>query len=62
MPRATQCITDGLSGDFNFYKFDFRVVQQFNHKNETSTQIILEMDLLMAMSLLHIYTTHIQIM
>jgi len=30
-----------FNGDFNFSKLDFRIIQQFNHSNKGSTQIVL---------------------
>ena len=39
--QYTKSFTNIFKGDFNFSKFDFRVVQHFNYQNETSTQIIL---------------------
>jgi hypothetical protein len=40
--QYTQSFADVLKGNFNFSKFDFRVIQQFNYQNKTSTQIILK--------------------
>ncbi|WP_296314547.1 DUF5686 family protein [Winogradskyella sp. UBA3174] len=44
-PKFTIQFTQGfksvLGSDFNFSKLDFRTVQQFNHKNESVTKIVL---------------------
>lgn len=44
-PKFTLQVTQGLKSvfgsDFNFSKFDFRTIQQFNHKNEAVTKITL---------------------
>lgn len=36
--QYTKSFSNILKGDFNFYKIDFRAVQQFNHKNYTLTE------------------------
>ncbi|WP_299365378.1 DUF5686 family protein [Winogradskyella sp.] len=44
-PKFTLQVTQGfksiLGSDFNFSKFDFRTIQQFNHKNDAITHITL---------------------
>lgn len=39
--QYTQSFENVFKGDFNFSKFDFRVIQHFKHQNEASTQIVL---------------------
>jgi len=39
--QYTKSFATIFSGDFNFSKLDFRVIQQFKHQNENSTQIVL---------------------
>lgn len=39
--QFTQAFSDVLGSDFNFSKLDFRVIQDFNHKNESLTKLVL---------------------
>jgi len=39
--QYTKSFATIFNGDFNFSKLDFRVIQQFKHQNENSTQIVL---------------------
>ncbi|MCF6294384.1 MAG: hypothetical protein L3J25_01690 [Flavobacteriaceae bacterium] len=39
--QYTKSFANIINGDFNFSKLDFRVIQQFDYKNEASTQIVL---------------------
>jgi len=39
--QYTKSFTDVFNGDFNFSKLDFRTIQEFKYKNESSTQFVL---------------------
>jgi len=39
--QYTKSFSDVLNGDFNFSKLDFRTIQEFKYKNESSTQFVL---------------------
>ena len=39
--QFTKSFENVLKGDFNFSKIDFRAIQQFEHQNKSSTQLVL---------------------